>query len=69
MKNSINGGIYNFGVGYTRQYIRKNNINRDNLVWRVGASTTPQINVNGTQSIVWTNILKNGNYESVTDTL
>lgn len=68
-ENSINGGIYNFGVGYTRQYIRKNNINRDNLVWRVGASMTPQINVNGTQSIVWTNILKNGNYESVTDTL
>lgn len=67
--NRVNGGIYNFGIGYQKQYIRKDETNRDYLTWKVGAAYTPQLSVRGTQSIVWTNVQKFGNFEVVTDTL
>jgi hypothetical protein len=67
--NNINGGIYNMGIGLTRQYTRTSDVSRDYLVWRIGGSMSPQINVNGEQSVLWTNIFKTGNYESVTDTI
>ncbi|MFI5171587.1 MAG: hypothetical protein ACHQFW_04310 [Chitinophagales bacterium] len=65
----INGGIFNYGLGYQKQFIRKNDTDRDYLIWRAGASYSPELNVNGKQSVVWTNIEKNGNYEFITDTL
>lgn len=67
--NNINGGIYNMGIGLTRQYTRTSGTARDFLVWRIGGSMSPQIDVNGEQSVLWTNIFKTGNYESVTDTI
>ncbi len=67
--NRVNGGIYNAGIGYQRQYVRKYGTDRDILVWKFGASGNPGIDVNGKQSVLWTNIVKNGNYEYITDTL
>lgn len=67
--NDVTGGMYNLGVGYQKQYVRKHDTKRDILSWKFGASFAPQLDVRGTQSILWTNILKYGNYETVTDTL
>lgn len=68
-KNEVNGGLYNAGIAYQRNYIRKKGTNRDYLTWKFGGAYTPQLDVRGDQSILWTNILKNGNYEFVTDTI
>ncbi len=65
-ENRVGGFIYNFGFGYQYQEVRNK---KDYHIWRFGASFQPEINVNGLQSVVWTNILRNGNYEFVTDTL
>lgn len=67
--NDVNGGMFNFGVGYQRQYIRKIKKTSDLLTWKFGAAASPGVVVDGTQSVLWTNILKNGNYEFVTDTI
>lgn len=67
--NDVNGGMYNIGVGYQKQYVRKHGTKRDILNWKFGGTFSPQVDVHGTQSILWTNILKYGNYETVTDTL
>jgi hypothetical protein len=69
----INGGIGNMGIGITRQYVKKykeeKTSQRDYKILRLGGAYTPSINVNGTQSVVWTNIFRTGNYEVITDTL
>ncbi len=67
--NRINGGIFNYGIGYQQQYIRKHDTDRDYLIWKAGAAFSPELSVNGTQSVVWTNIQKSGNYEFITDTI
>lgn len=67
--NRVSGGIYNVGVGYQKQYIRKSGSDRDYLVWRFGGAFNPEMSVNGKQSINWTNIIKIGNYEAVNDTI
>lgn len=65
-ENRIGGMIYNFGLGYEFHMFK----NKTDLhTWRFGASMNPDITVNGLQSVLWTNILRNGNYEFVTDTL
>jgi len=67
--NRIGGLIYNYGLGYQHHTIKLHGPKRDYLIWRLGAAANPQLDVNGLQSVLWTNILKNGNYEFVTDTL
>jgi len=67
--NSVDGGLYNAGIAYQRQYTRKDGPNRNNLIWKFGVSASPELTVQGNQSVLWTNILKNGNYEFVTDTI
>lgn len=68
-ESTVNGGLYTVGVSYQRQYIRKAGTKRDYLNWRFGGSVSPAAEIRGNQSVLWTNILKNGNYEFVTDTL
>lgn len=68
-ESTVNGGLYTIGVAYQRQYIRKSNSARDLLNWRIGGSVSPGVTIRGNQSVLWTNILKNGNYEFVTDTI
>jgi len=65
----INGGMYNYGVGYQKQFIRKTGTKRDILTWRFGAAMSPEITVKGEQSVIWTNVQKNGNFEFITDTI
>lgn len=65
-ENRIGGIMYNFGMGY-EFHLYKNKT--DLHTWRIGASMNPDITVNGLQSVLWTNILRSGNYEFVTDTL
>ena len=69
--NQVNGGIYNLGLGYQRQYIRQHTYDKfvDYLIFRFGADGAPQLKVDGSQAVTWTNIIKNGNYEYITDTL
>jgi len=67
--NRISGGIYNYGVAYQKQYIRKQASTRDYFVWRFGGSMSPEIGVSGRQSVTWTNIIKIGNFEAVNDTI
>lgn len=69
-ESTVSGGLYNLGIAYQRQYIRKKPAGeRDLLNWRFGASVSPELDVQGAQSVLWTNILKSGNYEFVTDTI
>lgn len=64
--NRLGGAIYNFGLAYEFHLFK----NKTDLhTWRFGASMNPDITVNGLQSVLWTNILRNGNYEFITDTL
>ncbi len=65
----VNGSMFNYGIGYQKQYIRKHDTKRDYLVWRFGASMSPEISVKGDKSVTWTNVQKNGNYEFITDTI
>ncbi|MEZ5014387.1 MAG: hypothetical protein R2794_08855 [Chitinophagales bacterium] len=67
----VNGSLFQYGIGYQKQYIRKPESKkyRDVLVWRFGAYASPAMDLDARQNILWTNIVKSGNYEFPTDTL